>query len=223
VSLTRRQFLWTTAAASLSLPALAQQEREETSGGSRFQHGVASGDPLGDRIILWTRVTPRDVSTQPMTVRWRIGADPGLRRILSSGTVDTAASRDYTVKVDAGGLRPGTPYYYAFDIDGEQSPVGRTKTFPAAADRMRFALVSCSNYPAGFFNVYASISRRPPPRFCVCGQMAIERISARCTPYKCSAPQPMMTTRGMLFWFCEDIGPLSGEGHNKLPKGASYV
>jgi alkaline phosphatase D len=161
VSLTRRQFIWTTAAASLSWPLAAQRERQ--SSGARFQHGVASGDPLGDRMILWTRVTPRDSSaTQPMTVRWRIGSDSELRRIVSSGTAETGAARDYTVKVDASGLVPGATYYYTFDFDGEQSPIGRTKTFPVTgADRMRFALVSCSNYPAGFFNVYASIVKQP--------------------------------------------------------------
>ena len=168
--LTRRRFLWTTAASSLALPLapssveglLAQEQRETSAGGPRFQHGVASGDPLGDRIILWTRVTPGDSSaTQPIAVRWRVGVDAELRRIVSSGTAETAASRDYTVKVDAGGLVRGAPYYYAFDVDGEQSPIGRTKTFPLyGADRMRFALVSCSNYPAGFFNVYASIAKR---------------------------------------------------------------
>jgi alkaline phosphatase D len=161
VSLTRRQFIWTTAAASLSWPLAAQ--REQQSSGARFQHGVASGDPLGDRMILWTRVTPRDPSaSQSITVRWRVGSDPELRRIVFNGTAETAAARDYTVKVDAGGLAPGATYYYAFDVDGEQSPIGRTKTFPVTgADRMRFALVSCSNYPAGFFNVYGSIVKRP--------------------------------------------------------------
>src|SRR5439155_3352038 len=94
-------------------------------------------------------------------VRWRVGADPDLQRVVSSGMSETAAARDYTVKVDVGGLTPGATYYYAFDVDGEQSPIGRTRTFPATgADRMRFALVSCPNYPAGFFNVYASIARR---------------------------------------------------------------
>jgi len=170
VSLTRRQFLWTTAASSLWPLApsdveglLAQQQRETSAGGLRFQHGVASGDPLGDRVMLWTRVTPRDPSaSQSVNVRWRIGVDPDLRRVVSSGTAETAAARDYTVKVDAGGLVPGATYYYAFDVDGEQSPIGRTKTFPVTgADRMRFALVSCSNYPAGFFNAYASIVKRP--------------------------------------------------------------
>ena len=170
MSLTRRQFIWTAAASSLALPLApstveglwAQEKPGASAGGSRFQHGVASGDPLGDRIILWTRVTPRDPSaTQPISVRWRIGADAELRRVVSSGTTETAAARDFTVKVDAAGLVPGATYYYAFDVDGEQSPIGRTKTFPVSgAERMRVALVSCSNYPAGFFNVYACIAKR---------------------------------------------------------------
>jgi len=162
-SITRRRFLWTSAAASLSLPLLAQERRQTAAIGGRFQHGVASGDPLSDRLIIWTRVTPRDPSSaQPITVRWRVAADDGLRRVIRSGTTETTAARDFTVKVDVDGLMPGATYYYGFDADGEPSPIGRTKTFPArGADRMRFALVSCSNYPAGFFNVYASIAKRP--------------------------------------------------------------
>jgi alkaline phosphatase D len=162
VSLTRREFLWATAAASLSFPTLAQEQRETAAAGSRFQHGVASGDPLSDRVIIWTRVTPRDLSSpQAIQLRWRVGTDPALRSIVSSGRAATSSERDYTVKVDVGGLAPGRPYFYAFDVDGEQSPVGRTRTFPATANRMRFALVSCSNYPAGYFNPYAAIARRP--------------------------------------------------------------
>lgn len=162
MSLTRRQFLWTTAAASLSVRLLAQERAETAAAGPRFQHGVASGDPLGDRVIIWTRVTPRDPSpTTPVTVRWRVGSDAELRRVVSSGIAETSAARDYTVKVDAGGLTAGGTYYFAFDVDGEQSPIGRTKTFPiGGAQRLRFALVSCSNYPAGFFNVYAAIAKR---------------------------------------------------------------
>ncbi len=162
MSLTRREFLWATAAASLSFPSLAQEQREAAAAGSRFQHGVASGDPLIDRLIIWTRVTPREPSNRrPIQLRWRVGTDPELRTIVSSGTADTSGERDYTVKVDVGGLTPGRPYFYAFDVEGEQSPIGRTRTFPTTSDRMRFALVSCSNYPAGYFNVYAAIARRP--------------------------------------------------------------
>jgi alkaline phosphatase D len=161
VSLTRRQFLWTAAAASLSWPLHAQVER--ASSDRRFQHGVASGDPLSDRIIIWTRVTPRQSSlNQPVTVRWRVATDADAQHVVSSGTFETTAARDYTVKADVGGLMPGGTYYYAFDVDCEQSPIGRTKTFPTSgAARMRFALVCCSNYPAGFFNVYTAITRRP--------------------------------------------------------------
>jgi alkaline phosphatase D len=163
VSLTRRQFLWATAAASLTLPALAQEKREGAAAGSRFQHGIASGDPLGDRVMIWTRVTPREPSNPPsIQLRWRVATDPELRRVVSSGTAEAASLRDYTVKVDVAGLAPGKTYYYAFDVDGEQSPIGHTKTFPTGpAERLRFALVSCSNYPAGFFNVYAAVTRRP--------------------------------------------------------------
>ena len=161
MSLTRRQFLWTAAAASLSWPLHAQIER--ASSDRRFQHGVASGDPLSDRIIIWTRVTPRQSSpNQPVTVRWRVATDADAQHVVSSGTFETTAARDYTVKADVGGLMPGATYFYAFDVDGEQSPIGRTKTFPTSgAARMRFALVCCSNYPAGFFNVYTAITRRP--------------------------------------------------------------
>jgi len=161
--LTRRQFLWTTAAASLASPLLAQERREATAAGARFQHGVASGDPLADRVMLWTRVTAAEPGfSKPIDVRWRIAADEQLRQIVSSGTAQAIADRDYTVKVDAGGLMPGATYYYQFDAAGEQSPIGRTRTFPAAGvESMRFALVSCSNYPAGFFNVYRCIAKRP--------------------------------------------------------------
>ena len=161
--LSRRAFLWTTAASSLAWPILAREQREIAAGGGRFQHGVASGDPLTDRVIAWTRVTPSDPTTiQAIDVRWRVATDPDLRRVVARGAARTDASCDYTVKVDVEGLSPGVTYYYAFDAAGEQSPVGRTKTLPRGdVGRFRLALVSCSNYPAGFFNVYRCIANRP--------------------------------------------------------------
>jgi alkaline phosphatase D len=161
--ISRRAFLWTTAASSLAWPILAREQQAIAAADGRFQHGVASGDPLTDRVIAWTRVTPSDpATTQAIDVRWRVATDPDLRRIIARGTATTDASRDYTVKVDVGGLRPGVTYYYAFDAAGEQSSVGRTKTLPMGeVSRFRLALVSCSNYPAGFFNVYRCIANRP--------------------------------------------------------------
>lgn len=130
--------------------------------GRVFRHGVASGDPLTDRVILWTRATPpAGAGGGEIRVRWRIAEDEALTRIAAQGTAPATAGRDFTVKVDAGELQPGRTYFYAFDARGEQSPVGRTRTLPGSGvERLRLASVSCSNYPAGFFNPYRCIANR---------------------------------------------------------------
>jgi alkaline phosphatase D len=125
-----------------------------------FAHGVASGDPLSDRVILWTRVNPQRLG-DTVEVQWRIGSDERMQRVLQRGRVRTDAMRDFTVKVDAQGLRPGETYHYQFEARGAKSPVGRTRTLPVATvRRMRLAFASCSNYPYGYFNAYARIAER---------------------------------------------------------------
>ena len=89
----------------------------------RFLHGVASGDPLADRVILWTRVTPD--ADGPVNVRYRVATDPAMTQVLLDERVVTDADRDYTVKVDPVGLNPGTTYYYRFSAGGAESPIGR--------------------------------------------------------------------------------------------------
>src|SRR5688572_4869621 len=170
MSLTRRQFLWSAAAtAALSAPRLhepwtaalqAQGSPDAATGG--FRHGVASGDPLEDRIILWTRVTPpAGAATTAVEVRWQISADERLSEIVTQGTARTTSDRDFTVKVDVGGLQPGRPYYYVFETGRDRSVVGRTRTLPSrAVDRVRLASLCCSNYPSGFFNVYRCVANR---------------------------------------------------------------
>src|SRR4051812_38423114 len=81
-----------------------------------FYHGVASGDPLADRIILWTRIT-LDPQVDPVSVNWQIATDTSFTNIINSGTVSTDSSKDYTVKVDAAGLQQNTWYYYRFIYD----------------------------------------------------------------------------------------------------------
>ena len=128
-----------------------------------FRHGVASGDPLHDRVVLWTRVTPPPTrsATGPIEVRWQIASDEGLTQIVASGMTQAAPDRDFTVKVDAGSLEPARTYYFAFEAGGERSAIGRTKTTPATrAGRIRLAIVSCSNYPMGYFNVYRCVANR---------------------------------------------------------------
>ena len=157
MSLTRRQFLWSAAASSVLWPYALRAQTSPADAGV-FRHGVASGDPLTDRVMLWTRVTSRSTVVD---VRWRIGTDPALAQVVGTGMVSTDAERDFTVKVDAGGLLPGRRYFYAFEANGERSPVGQTKTLPSGTvDRVRLAQCSCSNYPAGFFNVYRCIANR---------------------------------------------------------------
>ena len=99
--------------AALPGPAAADTQRV-------FQHGVASGDPLPRSVVLWTRVTPTPASTPgsgkgpTVPVLWEVAADRRFRRVLRRGRTSTGPERDHTVKVDAGGLRPGTEHWYRF-------------------------------------------------------------------------------------------------------------
>ncbi len=131
--------------------------RADTGEPLRFDHGVASGDPLSDGFILWTRVSGAAGGSLP--VRWLVAGDPDMKRVVRQGIAWTDDWSDYTVKADVRGLSPGATFYYRFEIGGVQSPVGRTRTLPAGAvASAHFAVVSCSNHPAGYFNVYRDIA-----------------------------------------------------------------
>lgn len=128
----------------------------------RFTHGVASGDPLSDRVILWTRVRAQDAGDRSdVPVRWEIALDAAFSRIVNSGHASAQPRNDFCVKVDAEGLAPGTRYWYRFTAFSATSPVGQTKTLPVGeVQQVRLAVFSCANYAAGFFNVYAAAVRR---------------------------------------------------------------
>ncbi|MEE9606778.1 MAG: alkaline phosphatase D family protein [Myxococcota bacterium] len=163
MAIDRRGFLKASAAAGLSLPWIAACRSSAWRGGPEaggpFRHGVASGDPLDDRVILWTRVTPE--GDEDVEVEWRLARDPALRDEVARGSLMAHASRDHTVKVDALGLEPGTTYYYWFRALGHASPTGRVRTAPVGAtDRLRIAFCSCSNIAFGHFNAYGLIARR---------------------------------------------------------------
>jgi alkaline phosphatase D len=124
-----------------------------------FQHGVASGDPLPDAVILWTRIT-RTV-LEPITVGWEVAAEPGFAQLLAAGAAQANAVRDYTVKVDVRSLQPGHTYYYRFRAGMEVSPVGRTRTAPQGPTaRARFGVTSCSSYAQGYFHAYRALAGR---------------------------------------------------------------
>jgi alkaline phosphatase D len=124
-----------------------------------FEHGVASGDPLEDGVIIWTRVS--GASGEPVTVSWSVANNPDMHSPLRRGVAETGPDRDYTVKVDVSGLPAGAELYYAFRVEGAISPTGRTRTLPrGAVEAARFAVVSCSNYPYGYFHAYREIANR---------------------------------------------------------------
>ena len=138
-----------------------------------FAHGVASGDPLPDRVIIWTRLTPAPDATPgsgagaPTEVRYELAADEAMTRVVGTGTVTTDPASDHTVHVDVDGLAPFTTYWYRFsasDLGPEAvSDVGRLRTAPAAGgaiDAVRFGVVSCSNLEEGFFTSYRHLAGR---------------------------------------------------------------
>ena len=140
-----------------------------------FGHGVMSGDPLADRVILWTRVTIPDArgwdsatvrdpqGFRRVAVRWVIARDPGLRRVVRRGRVTTSARRDWTVKVDADRLPSATTLYYAFEALGWRSPVGRTRTAPAPGDdvgSLTVAHFACTSWWHDVFNSFARVAER---------------------------------------------------------------
>ncbi|NCF50703.1 alkaline phosphatase [Gammaproteobacteria bacterium] len=124
-----------------------------------FQHGVASGDPLADGIMLWTRIS--GAYGEKVSVVWEVARDAGMQSLLLAGHLETDESIDYTVKVDVRRLPADTRLYYRFTVGDIQSPVGMTRTLPVGSvDLARFAVVSCSNYPAGFFYAYREVAQR---------------------------------------------------------------
>ncbi|CAN5572192.1 alkaline phosphatase D family protein [soil metagenome] len=127
-----------------------------------FRHGVASGDPLTDRVVIWTRCEEEAEPT------WVVARDQALRDVVATGHAAAHTENDLTVKVDVSGLEPDRTYYYFFEVDGRTSVVGRTRTLPERCDQMRFAIYSCAKYSAGFFNAHARMAERDDIAFVLC-------------------------------------------------------
>jgi alkaline phosphatase D len=157
----RRQFLQraglagaATAVATVAPRPLARADDDL----APFLHGVASGDPTADAVVIWTRLTTGEPEAP---VLWEVATDLDLHDVIASGQTVASADRDHTVKVDVTGLPAGTWLYYRFLQDGRSSLVGRTRTAPVGAVAgARFGVVSCSNYQHGFFNAYARLAER---------------------------------------------------------------
>ena len=121
---------------------------------AKFGYGVASGDPLATSVILWTHVDPPH-SNAAVGLTWEVSTDEYFDDIVAAGEVYATLSTDYTAKVDASGLEPGTEYWYRFKQGKTSSPIGRTRTLPdVGVEEVKLAMFSGSNYPAGYFHAY---------------------------------------------------------------------
>ncbi|MEC8429417.1 MAG: alkaline phosphatase D family protein, partial [Pseudomonadota bacterium] len=156
-SMSRRQMLAGLSSASLLPLTGCSTEKSEPKIGDRFRHGVASGDPDNNSLIIWTRVT----SDKPFeNVTWEVATDAQFNGAVASGVQTTSRERDFTVKVLVQKLQPGKIYYYRFKVSEEVSDIGRTKTLPEGhVSRLGLAVASCSNFPFGYFNAYETIAK----------------------------------------------------------------
>jgi alkaline phosphatase D len=124
-----------------------------------FYHGVASGDPMFDRVIIWTKVTPG--YNKDVLVKWEVATDETFNNVINLGTLKAKKENDFTVQVDVPGLQAYTKYYYRFEALGKKSIVGKTRTAPkSTVDSLKFVLVTGCNFEAGYFNAYARIAER---------------------------------------------------------------
>lgn len=157
------------AGAVLAGPLAAALPARAATAAPVFQHGVASGDPLPDGVLLWTRVTPVPEALPgsgagPDTeVGWAVARDKAFTDVVATGSTTATAATDHTVKADIRGLQPGTDYWFRFTSGGAESPVARTRTAPAAdaaVPGLRFGVVSCANWEAGYFSPYRHLAAR---------------------------------------------------------------
>ncbi|MGW5635969.1 alkaline phosphatase D family protein [Streptomyces sp. NPDC003832] len=167
----RRRTVVKAAAASAVLagPLLAAAPADAAGTAPAFLHGVASGDPLPDGVLLWTRVTPVPEAIPgsglgPDTeVAWTVATDRAFTQVVAEGSTRATAAADHTVKADIRGLRPATDYWFRFSAGGTTSPAARTRTAPAAdaaVTGLRFGVVSCANWEAGHFSAYRHLAAR---------------------------------------------------------------
>ncbi|HVE93880.1 MAG TPA: alkaline phosphatase D family protein, partial [Acidimicrobiales bacterium] len=165
---TRREFLATAAGAAVIVVAPSFGHRA-TASTLPFLHGVASGDPLSDRVVIWTRLTPTADAVPgsgrgaPVTVTWQVARDEAFTDVIAHGTTVADARSDHTVQVDVTGLDADAYHWYRFTALGATSPVGRTRTTAAPTttlDSLRLGIVTCAEFEFGRFGVYRLLAER---------------------------------------------------------------
>ncbi|MBC7473626.1 MAG: alkaline phosphatase D family protein [Candidatus Sericytochromatia bacterium] len=143
-----------------------------------FKYGVASGDPLIDKVIIWTKVESNE---EISNLNYEVSKDENFKNITNSGIINTNKDKDYTIKVDVDHLKPNTKYYYRFRYNNIYSPIGTTKTLPVNPRKFKIAFVSCQNYSDGYFSAYKHIIDDKPDLIVMLGDFIYENARNRPT------------------------------------------
>ncbi len=155
MSLSRRDFMKVVSSTAVATGLIGCGSDDNESVAVSFEHGVASGDPTQTQVIIWTRVT---TAVSYVDVSWQVASDMEFSNVVQSGVFTTDTGRDFTVKVDVQNLNANSQYYYRFIVGEMMSEVGQTQTLPEdGVEKASMAVVSCANYPAGYFHVYREI------------------------------------------------------------------
>ncbi|EGR0210918.1 alkaline phosphatase D family protein [Vibrio parahaemolyticus] len=155
MSLSRRDFMKVVSSTAVATGLIGCGSDDNESVAVSFEHGVASGDPTQTQVIIWTRVT---TTASYVDVSWQVASDMEFSNVVQSGVFTTDTGRDFTVKVDVQNLNANSQYYYRFIVGEMMSEVGQTQTLPEdGVEKASMAVVSCANYPAGYFHVYREI------------------------------------------------------------------
>ena len=155
----RRQAIKITSVGAIGLSASISSSCSKNT--YSFNHGVASGDPLEDRVILWTRVTPQQAG--PVEVILEVSENKNFSKVAYSKKLNTSSLSDYTIKYDFLAKQycnSDNGFFYRFRAGNSVSETGRSKTFSKNIKSAKIAIFSCSNFPAGYFNAYQAAAEK---------------------------------------------------------------
>jgi alkaline phosphatase D len=164
--ISRRRVLKQSAALSM-LPLIGAGRARAAPASPLFTLGVASGDPLPDGVVIWTRLAPDPLNgggmpPQNVPVRWEVAEDEGMRRIVQQGEWPARLDMAHAIRREVGGLEPGRHYWYRFNALGQESPIGRTRTAPTATntiERLHLAVACCQNYQHGYYTAHRHMAQ----------------------------------------------------------------
>ncbi|MFF1606661.1 alkaline phosphatase D family protein [Amycolatopsis sp. NPDC058278] len=182
----------TATAASAALPSWANARTTAAAPPIRdpFQLGIASGDPLPDSVVLWTRLAPSPLNSDGFggmpdatyAVDWEIANDEAFSSVVQRGSVNAVSASGHSVHIEPIGLQPAREYFYRFKSSGYISPVGRTRTAPAAGaavNQLKYCFSSCQHWEEGYFHAYKGIVADDPDLVLFLGDYIYEKKSNR--------------------------------------------